>query len=197
MSQFNNKNHSRGFSVIEVMVAIFILSVGLMAAVAVMARSYSTSIESKDMSVATMLASEKMEDLARYPASDPHVQCPAAQMGSLIADVTQNIAVGPANTTINYFDDIYVAPQQGTFAEIRTGIDPATGGPNITTTTVDPNGNVVTTVVAGNSPGQPTFKRRWIIERDQPIAGLKRITVRVTQLGVTRPAQVQLSMVRP
>ena len=196
MSQFNNKS-SRGFTMVEVMVAIFVLSVGLMSAAALMARTYRTSIDSKDTGIATMLCNEKMEDLARYPASDPHVQAPGGTAGSLIGDITQNVTVGPSTTPINYFDDVFVVPQAGTFSEIRTGIDPVSGGPNFTTTTVDPDGNVTTTVATGAPGFQPTFKRRWFIEQDQPIVGLRRITVRVTMPGAPRPVQVQMTMVRP
>ena len=43
------------------------------------------------------------------------------------------------------------------------------------------------------------FKRRWIIEMDQPVTGVRRITVLVTleNQQVQPPVTFQMSMVRP
>jgi hypothetical protein len=44
-----------------------------------------------------------------------------------------------------------------------------------------------------------TFDRRWVIEQDKPVAGVRRITVLVTlrDLTVQPPVTFQMSMVRP
>jgi hypothetical protein len=44
-----------------------------------------------------------------------------------------------------------------------------------------------------------TFSRRWVIEQDQPVAGVRRITVLVTLMDrtVQPPLTFQMSMVRP
>jgi prepilin-type N-terminal cleavage/methylation domain-containing protein len=187
----------RGFSLVEALVATIILSVGLLAAASLMTRTFTTSMESKDTSIATMLCSEKLEDLARYPSADAHVNAGGGVVGDLNNDIVQNVTVGLVTSTINYYDDVFINTGTGTLSETRTGLDPVTGSPNFTQTDVAADGTVTTTVTAGSPPGQPTFKRRWMIEDNQPINGLKRITVRVTAMTGTRPATFQMTMVRP
>ncbi len=196
MSKFNDKTE-RGFSLVEALVAVVVLSVGLLAAAMLMSRTFTTSVESKDMSIATLLCSEKLEDLARYPSADAHVNAGGGVVGDLNNDVVQNVTVGLVTSTINYFDDVFINTGMGTLSETRTGLDPVSGSPNFTQTEVAADGTVTTTVSAGNPPGQPTFKRRWMIEDNQPIPGLKRITVRVIAMTGTRPATFQMTMVRP
>jgi prepilin-type N-terminal cleavage/methylation domain-containing protein len=195
MSKSNKRQ--RGFSLVEALVATIILSVGLLAAASLMTRTFTTSMESKDTSIATMLCSEKLEDLARYPSADAHVNAGGGVVGNLNNDVVQNVTVGLVTSTINYYDDVFINTGTGTLSETRTGLDPVTGSPNFTQTDVAADGTVTTTVTAGNPPGQPTFKRRWMIEDNQPINGLKRITVRVVAMTGTRPTTFQMTMVRP
>jgi prepilin-type N-terminal cleavage/methylation domain-containing protein len=196
MSPFN-KRTAQGFSLVEVMVATVILMVGLLGAATLMMRSFRSSVDSKEISIATQLACEKLEDLSRYPSADPHVTVPGASVGSLTADIVQNITVGPQTTPINYYDDIYIAPTTGSFSDIRTGIDPVSGNPNFTTTQMDPDGNVVITTGTAAPANNPNFKRRWIIEQDNPIVGVRRITVLVTSVNTPRPVSFQVSTVRP
>ena len=69
-----------GFSLLEVVVALAILSVGVMAAAALTAKMLATGRQSKYMSLASTLASEKLEDLNRYSPNDPQVCVPGASI---------------------------------------------------------------------------------------------------------------------
>ncbi|MGH9815389.1 MAG: type IV pilus modification PilV family protein [Candidatus Acidiferrales bacterium] len=196
MSAFNKKQ-SRGFSLIEVLVAVGILAVGLMAVAALITRTLKDTARSREMSLAALLASEKLEDLNRWPAVDPHVAvAPGATAGSLAADTTANVVVGGVATTVAYFDDIVEGQTPGFFSETVSGIDPVSGGVIYTTTTHAPDGTVTTTV-SGAAPVGSSFKRRWTIEGDQPVAGVRQITVFVTNQDPAGAVTFQMSTVRP
>ena len=57
----------------EVLIAMFILTVGLMAMASLIAQSLSGTDNARYLGLATTLVSEKLEDLNRWPAVDPHV----------------------------------------------------------------------------------------------------------------------------
>ena len=65
------KNESQGFTLIEVLIAIIILSVGLLGMASLTAGIINGNRFSNDMSTATTLAQDKMEDLRRlgYPGT--------------------------------------------------------------------------------------------------------------------------------
>lgn len=196
MSAFNKKQ-SRGFSLIEVLVAVGILAVGLMAVAALITQTLKDTARSREMSLAALLASEKLEDLNRWPAADPHVAvAPGATVGSLAADTTANVVVGGVATTVAYFDDIVEGQAPGFFSETVSGIDPVSGGVIYTTTIHRPDGTV-TTNVTGAAPVGSSFKRRWTIEGDQPVPGVRRITVFVTNQDPAGAVTFQMSTVRP
>lgn len=198
MSQFNSRReHSRGFTLIEVMVAVAILTIGLMSTALLISRTLTDTDRARKMSLAALLASEKLEDLNRWPAADPHVAVPGGGVaGSLVVDTTANVNVGGVITPVNYFDDILEGQTAGAYSETVSGVDPVTGAVVFTTTTHAPDGTVTTTV-SNAAPAPGTFKRRWIIEADQPVVGVRRITVRVTNNDPVRPVVFQMTTVRP
>ena len=56
-----------GFTLLEVLVSLTVLAIGLMASSLLMTNSYKYSVRSRYMSEAAQLASEKLEDLCRFP----------------------------------------------------------------------------------------------------------------------------------
>lgn len=80
--------HDWGFTMLEVLVALVILMVALMSMALLAARMLNGARGSHSMSIATTLASEKLEDLNRWNASDPQVCVPAGStsVGSLTSD---------------------------------------------------------------------------------------------------------------
>jgi prepilin-type N-terminal cleavage/methylation domain-containing protein len=191
-----NKNRQRqlGFTLIETMVAISILTIGLVAMATVMAEMTKNTSRSRYMSSASVLASEKLEDINKYPPSDPEVRVATGTAGSLTADLS--------NLGVNYFDDVSLSATGGGITE-TTSADNGAGG-TVFTTVVHKADGTITSTTSGAAPGAVGgdvlgFHRRWIIEKDTPVVGVRRVTVLVT---LTSPAIVkqvtfQMSTVRP
>ncbi len=180
----------RGFTLVETLVAMFIMAVGMLGVAALMSQMSGSSVQSRYMSTEALLASEKLEDLNRYNASDANV----APGGGLGADVP------------TYFDQIQVSAGSdisavGDIVETSQGTD--AGGAYYVTVKHNPNGTATTTKVYGAPPAatkdMATFDRRWLIEQNQPVAGVRRVTVFVTLVNAVQGQQAsfQMSMVRP
>jgi prepilin-type N-terminal cleavage/methylation domain-containing protein len=199
----------QGFTLLECMIAIFILTVGVMGLALLGARMMSTGQQSKYMSVAATLASEKLEDLNRWDGDDYQICIPTGSttVGSLSTDVRQTTTCsGGASNSVAYYDDVSLSLNEnngacpsstaGCFAETISSV--VSGNTTYTTTFHSPDGQISTSSSA-NAPPVATFHRRWVIEGNQPITGTRRVTVLVTLLsGAIRPgARFQMSLVRP
>ncbi|MFZ3214119.1 MAG: hypothetical protein WA188_21640 [Terriglobales bacterium] len=201
-----------GFTVLEVMVAIFILTVGAVSVAALAGVMMTTGNRSKYLSLEAQLASEKLEDLNRWPADTPQVCVPTgtASLGSLTSDVLQTTTCNSgASAGIAYYDNVNINFSNGTsdctsstggcFAETVTY---QTGSPSTTqyTTTYHSPDGTVTNSTSTTAPTNMTFHRRWIVEANSPVTGVRRITVLVSiNTANVEPnnATFQMSMVRP
>jgi hypothetical protein len=173
------------------LVAITVFAVGMSAMAALVAQMSDGTDRAKQLSTATTLVSEKLEDLSRWPASDPHV----AAGGSLTAD--------SASGVINYYDDVTISNLSGNVTE---SIASTTGGSTTYTNVVhNATGYVDTgaTNVSITAATANVFHRRWLIEAGPIVNGItltgsRRVTVLVTMTD--RPGHAisfQLSQVRP
>lgn len=208
---------SRGFSMIEVAIALAVLSIGVMATAALSDKMLITGQQSKYMSLASTLASEKLEELNHYSPYDPQVCVPTgtASVGSLTSTVVQSTTcpAPPPGTgtglsgTVAYYDSVNISLSEsnsdcpngtaGCFAETVTSLN--NGATSYTTTYHSADGQV-TDVTSTTPPPNMTFQRNWIIEGNMPVTGTKRITVLVTLVDTNaKPMQVtfQMSTVRP
>jgi type IV pilus assembly protein PilV len=175
----------RGFTLIETMVAILILTIGLVGTAALMSQSVNMGAHARYQSTAALLASEKMEDLDRFPDNDPNL----SPGGSLAAD------------TAGFSDSVQISSNDGNINETTTA--------NGTTTlyTQTPSGTVTVTPGAGLPAATPdllTFDRRWQITANptvggQVITGAVQITVLVTLTNQSLKPVVtfQTSLVHP
>jgi prepilin-type N-terminal cleavage/methylation domain-containing protein len=184
-----------GFTLMEVMVALAVLVVGLMSAALLMANVYKGTVRSRYMGMAATLVSEKLEDLNRFGPSDPRV-CAAG--GSLTADsgpvsVTCNSVTGP----VNYYDTVTLSLSNGAMNETYQTLNGATV--QYVTQVFTPNGVYQSPTTSATPPAGTTFKRRWIIEKDIPVAGVRMVTVQAILMDntVQPPVTFQMSMVRP
>jgi prepilin-type N-terminal cleavage/methylation domain-containing protein len=191
-----------GFTLAETMVAIAVLTIGLVGTAALIAQMVGNSGHSRYMSIAAMLASEKLEDLNRFPTNDPAIVVPAGPTaGSLTADTSQSVTVGANTENVDYFDVVQLSSANGGISETSSGKD-ATGNTVYNTITHLPDGTVLPSVSGALPPLAPDtliFNRRWVIEKDQPVAGVRRVTVLVTLKNpvLSQTVTFQNSMVRP
>jgi prepilin-type N-terminal cleavage/methylation domain-containing protein len=198
-----------GFTLLEVLVSITILSIGMMASALLMSNSYKYSVRSRYMAEAAQLASEKLEDLNRFPVIDEHVTVMAGDNecgltgenceGSLTADAApQQITTGGSTFTVAYSDAVFISAANGQLQE--TYQTAAGASPSYSTLTFSPSGTTpaITTSATAPTIGE-TFDRRWTIEMNQPVTGVRRVTVLVTLMDDTikPPVTFQMSMVRP
>lgn len=238
---------AQGFTLLEVLVSIAVLSIGLLAASLLMSTTFKSSVRSRYVAEAAQLASEKLEDLGRYPAQisndivypDAHIFVPSGQTCQITSSTTGSSCVGsisPALTcasqgnctfnaisstyspltitadetgaggtlansagTVAYSDAVYLSATNGVVTETYQTASGST--PNYATLTFSPNGQTPTITNSSSAPsaGGETFDRRWVIEQDQPVAGVRRITVLVTLMDQTvqPPLTYQMTMVRP
>jgi Tfp pilus assembly protein PilV len=187
---------------VEVLVATFVLIVGLVAVAGVVGSTLGNTARSAYMTQAATLATEKLEDLNRYPSSDPHIYAVSGTpAGGLASDVLNDVTANGVTVPINYYDEEYFSPTQGALVETSSTLD-VNGNTQYTTTTYTPAGQITNsaqTTVAPSTQGSIAFKRRWVIEKDLPVAGVRRVTVLVTLINqsVQPPVTFQMSMVRP
>ena len=169
-----------GFTLVEVMVAIFVLTVGVLGVASLATNMLATGSRSKFMTLASTLASEKLEDLNRWDVDDPQVCVPSgnATAGSLTTDLLQTTACPPNglgainSASVAYYDDVSI------------GLTNAGGDCQITA------------VSSNNAPSNATFHRRWVIEANTPANGMRRLTVLVSGKGQPN-VNFQMSVVRP
>src|SRR5687768_9105824 len=76
----HNKFSAEGFTLIEVMLAASILAIGLLSAGLLTGQMVAATNRSKYLNAASTLASEKLEELNRWDADDPHVCVPTGNM---------------------------------------------------------------------------------------------------------------------
>lgn len=197
-----DKSGSRGFTIIEVLVASVILLVGLVAAAGVVGSALGNTARSEYMTQAATLATEKLEDLNRFPSSDSNIAVPnGTSSGTLTSDVLNTFTWNGASATISYYDEVYFSPTEGALVETTTGLN-ANGDTQYETTTYTPDGTMTPLTYTATPPatqGSIVFDRRWLIELNQPVTGVRRITVLVTleNQSVQPPVTFQMSMVRP
>src|SRR5207237_8801156 len=125
--------------------------------------------ESRYMRTEAMLASEKLEDLNRYPSNDPSVAAPGGVAGSLTADQSQSVTVGAVTENVDYFDTVQLSSGNGSISEVVTGTD-AGGAPNYTNVNHKPDSTVTSITVYVTQPVSTedmlVYKHNWLIMQD-------------------------------
>jgi Tfp pilus assembly protein PilV len=202
----HRRQSSRGFTVIETLFAMVVLTVGLVALSSLAATTLNNTERSRYVAMAANLASEKLEDLNRYPTTDCNVVVPSATTyGSLTTDTPETVSCSGGSSSVNYYDDVDVTDNSGAISETTST---GSGGTLSYTTTkhtpdglLNANGTMITSTSTSTQAGTNAvdFHRRWTIEMDQPLTGIRRITVLVTLVNgfMSPPVSYQMTMVRP
>jgi type IV pilus assembly protein PilV len=166
------RRRERGFTLIEVLVAIGVLTIGLVSIASLMGQTVNTTSHSRYMSTASMLASEKLEDLSRFPNTDPAL---AAGTYSDVVEISANNG------------NIYETTSTGGVTTLYTQ---APGG----TITVTPGGTL-----PAAAADTLTYNRAWTIVANTPITGVSQITVTVTlsNTSLKPPVSFKMSLVHP
>lgn len=206
-SQRLDVDSSRGFTMVEVMVAILVLTIGLVALSSLATATLSGTENARFAGLAANLASEKLEDLNRWPYWDPNVYASSGTTaGSLTSDAQASVTSQGVTETVNYYDNVYISDtnssstvETGAITETVLGL--VNGTETYTTLTHNPDGTLHQTQSTSPPAAIPNaigFHRRWVIEMDQPVTGVKRLTVQVTLTNqfIKPPVSYQMSLVR-
>src|SRR6266478_5903918 len=109
----------RGFTLIETLAAILVLTIGLVGLAVLMSNMMTGGARSRYMSEAAMLASEKLEDLERYPAADPDVAVTSgATAGTLQATSRPALLPTAPRTTWIISTPFNCPPPEGPFQRL-------------------------------------------------------------------------------
>ena len=192
MSRSPRKKRQGGFTILEVLAAIIILTIGATAVAGLAGVLLTRGRQSKYMTLAATLASEKLEDLSHWPSnastatgvdlSSPQicVPSPATTEGSLSSNVTTSITCNGNTATVSYFDYVSIditdgsaclTPGAGCFAETTSST--VSGVTTYYTTYHSPNGQIAPPSVTGSTTAPAnfsTFQRNWLIEANTPVA---------------------------
>jgi prepilin-type N-terminal cleavage/methylation domain-containing protein len=196
----NERSRARGFTLVEVVVSIAILTVGLLGVAVLIGSTLVTGTQARFMNMASTMASEKLDNLNKWPSSDPNVAPGGALAGPAVC------AAGD-----DYCDQITVSESSGANYETQTQL---VNGTSVTTTIVHTNTGCVDTPANCGVPSPAgsgsTFTRRWLITLNPTISsaggatvtvtGARRITVLVSlnnNQDDQPPVSFQMSMVRP
>ena len=91
----------RGFTLIETMVSILILTIGLVGTAALMSSSVNMGAHARYVSTAALLASEKMEDLDRLPRQRPEHGGGGKSDGVMWPVINDSVQISSNNGNIN------------------------------------------------------------------------------------------------
>ncbi len=175
---------SHGFSMLEVVVALAILSVGVMAAAALTAKMLATGRQSKvhepgvDPGFRKTRRPESLQPERPAGLRSRRDAYEYADVGNLGTDVLQSTTCPGApmgtsySATVAYYDNVSISlsdsasdcpnPTAGCFSETVSGLS---GGSTVYSTTYhSPDGQIVTPTASTTAPTNVTFHRRWIIE---------------------------------
>jgi len=208
-----------GFTLLEVMVALMVLTVGLMSIALLMANVYKQTVRSRYASLASMMATEKMEDLLSYGQSDPRAHLAGGTLTTSIStatlsDTPVNASWNGGTVTVDYYDTVTLnnsssttTPAMQETLEILTTTTPATV--EYVTQSFYANGILQWDSATGppyypsapttTAPSGETFLRTWQIQSNTPATNLTTITVLVALIDSTMnpPVSTQISAVRP
>jgi len=122
-----NAGGEAGFTLMEVMVALVVLTIGLMSIAVLMATVYKQAVRSRYASLAAMLASEKLEDLCSFGQNDMRAHLAGGTLTSnptTAATVDAPVSASWNTTsyvTVTYYDTVTLSNTGGAAGGSTTG----------------------------------------------------------------------------
>src|SRR5579862_8856291 len=117
-SHRHKAGHARGFTMIETLVAMLVLTVGLVTLGSLASQTLNGTSRSRFAGLAANLASEKLEDLNRWPTWDPNVYAAAGStVGSLTTDTSGSVTSNGITDNVDYYDDVEISDSNGAVSE--------------------------------------------------------------------------------
>jgi type II secretory pathway pseudopilin PulG len=156
-----------GFSILELMIAMLVLLFGFLAMANLIATSIVVNRSSNRLTSLTQLASDKLEELRSLDPNDPRVQAG----GSLDINLTQTVG----GHTEPYYDSVYVDQRSGAF----TVTTPPDDSGVYSSVTRNLDGTTSPPSTSGSEPAKVSYRRRWTVQKDTPIALATKIVVEV------------------
>ena len=197
-----NADVEAGFTLMEVMVALVILTIGMMSIAVLMANVYKGTVRSRYMSLAATMASEKLEDLSSFALSDPRAHLAGGSLTSNVGPVSQTW--NSSTVAVDYYDTVTLDNTSGAMNETYEILNGANVQYVTQSFTADGIWHWDTTSGYPSTPTSTvptgiTFNRRWVIQANTPVTGVTMITVLVTLMDnyITPPVTFQMSTVRP
>lgn len=124
-------SNQRGFTLVEMMVAVLLMTVGIFALISMQTVSMKGNSISMKLSVATSLAQEVMEDIASWRADDTRLTTAGTQTYDLDPKSTATAMTIPGAGTYNATYSVTAGPTDGT---VRISVTVAGGGRSVTVT---------------------------------------------------------------
>jgi len=199
---------SQGFTLIETMIAIFIFSVGILSLAALMTAVNLGTDRTRYASTATLLATEKLEDLNRYAAASEDVSVSAG--GSLTSDVLGYYDSVQVQSDLGTITEVTYIPENNCYEVFKHNIGTVALPGTASDTGITPPSCLSSPPASTSINASVTFHRRWLVENPVVISGnsinARRITVWISLWSSStnsainyqgQPVTYQLSTVRP
>jgi len=170
------RSPQRGMTLIEVLIALVLLSFGLLAIAPLFASSVKTGSSSNQLTNENTLAREKLEELIGYPATDPRLAVPAGDNAAGPSGLTTTGTGSIVGHTAACDNDLPTWYTPSSEATSKATTSPGPGWykyPFSRSYTIEQFGSDLTTRIA--SPGTYFVKRITVTVRATmgPFAGLR------------------------
>lgn len=190
-SQSRQKGSQQGFSLVEVMVAILLLTVGLLALAKMQTSAVASNAFGYQLTQATFLAQDKLEELRLLNECYLEVSAkPQISWTTADQDVVDNYNSQLSDSVDNWVETDTSVPLDGTPDAFSWQPDT----PDHTNS--DGPGGVANPIdVTGATVSSGGYTRTWYVVEDRPMSKAKTIRVRVTWRGKENQREVTLDTV--
>ena len=174
-TQLGAKGSEQGFSLVEVLVAILLLTVGLLALAQMQTRAVASNAFGNQLTQATFLAQDKLEELRLLNecylevSSKPQISWTTADQ-NVVDNYNNQLSDGVDNWVETDGSDPDSIPDQFSW-QMATPDHTNSDGPGGVSNPID---------ITGNNVSRGGYTRTWYVVDDRPVIKAKTVRVRVT-----------------